>query len=151
MKINDEKPWQTSKGQQAVEDVILAKGFIRDIGGPGKVVSIISQAADRLREYFPHFREPKKQWTERRLWEWWNGQSELVRHWQMMEMYQAAERAKEERLLIAEARRKHAEFIAKTTHLAEFLERQDSSFHRPQIEALRSMGGGVRGPGTQGE
>jgi len=145
MKINNEKPWQISKGQKTMDDVLLAKGFIRDIGGPGKVTAIIGKACDFLQKAFPHHKEPKKQWTERRLWEWWNEQSELVRHWQMMELYRAAEKAKEERRLIAEARRDHAEFIAKTVAFRSLLERTDADFFGPEIEGL----GGVMGRGDR--
>jgi hypothetical protein len=151
MKIYDEKPWHISKGQKSMEDVVQAQGFIRDIGGPGKVGAMIGNACDYLTKLFPHQGEPRKQWTERRLWEWWCNRSDVVRHWQMMELYRAAEIKKQERQLLEAARREHAEFIAKTANLAALLEHQDEAFNSPQIEALRSMGCRVRGAGTKGE
>lgn len=146
------KPWQISKGQKTMDDVMQAKDFIRDIGGPEKKVSaIIGQAAYCLKQMFPHHGEPRKQWTERRLWEWWNKQSELVRHWQMVELYRAAEAKKQERELLEAARRSHAEFIARTARLAALLEYQDSDFNRDQIAALREQNGRMGRPGNQGD
>jgi hypothetical protein len=148
MKIYNEKPWQISKGHKSMEDVIQAQGFIRDIGGPAKVGAMIGNACDCLKRLFPHHGEPKKQWTERRLWEWWNNRSDVVRHWQMMELYRAAEIKKQERQLLADARRDHAEFLEKTARLRSLLERSDEDFHRPDIEGLGRIVGGMDRPGN---
>lgn len=149
MQIYNEKPWKTDKGQRSMEDVVQAQDFIRDIGGTGKVSAVIGRAADFLKKHFPHEGEPRKQWTERRLWEWWNNRSEVVRHWQMMELYRAAETAKQERALLDAARRDHAQFIAKTARLAALLERQDEDFFSDQIEGLRRQGGRMGRPGDR--
>lgn len=151
MQINNEKPWKNEQGQKSVEDVIQAQHFIRDIGGPGKVGAMISIASEYLNKLFPHVGEPRKQWTERRLWEWRNGRSDLVRHWQMMEMYQAAESKKQERKLLEAARREHALFIAKTTRLAALLEHTDTDFYCDQVEALREQSSRMGGPRVEGE
>jgi hypothetical protein len=151
MKIYDEKPWHISKGQKSMEDVVQAQGFIRDIGGPGKVGAMIGNACDYLTKLFPHQGEPRKQWTERRLWEWWCNRSDVVRHWQMVELYRAAEIKKQERQLLEAARREHAEFIEKTTRLRSLLERQDEDFYRPQIEGLGGVMGRVDRPRAKGE
>lgn len=151
MKVYNEKPWQIDKGQKTMDDALQAQGYIRDIGGPGRPTVIISIAAEVLDKLFPHKDEPKKQWTERRLWEWWSNRSDVVRHWQMCELHRAAETKKQERVLIDAARREHAEFIARTTRLAEMLERQDEAFHSAQIEGLRRQSCRVDRSGNQGE
>lgn len=143
MKVYNEKPWQIDKGQKTMDDALQAQGYIRDIGGPGRPTVIISIAAEVLDKLFPHKDEPKKQWTERRLWEWWSNRSDVVRHWQMCELHRAAETKKQERVLLEAARREYADFIRKTARLAEMLEHQDKAFHGPQIDALRGSMGGV--------
>lgn len=147
MKIYSKKPWQADEGQKSmevtIEDVEQVRGFIRDIGGPAKPGAMVGKTADFLKKLFPHTGEPRKQWTERRLWDWWTGRSDLVRHWQMVEMFRAAELKKQERELLEAARREHAEFVAKTTNLRAFLERTDPAFHRDEIERLGQFARGV--------
>lgn len=125
-----------------MSDVLLARSLVVDIGGGGRINEIIYSAFKKLQRMFPHEDEPHRRWTEKRLKSWWYRESENVMHWQMVELYQAAAKAKEERELLAAARREHAEFIAKTARLRSLLEHQDEAFHRTQIEGLGgSMGG----------
>ena len=69
----------------------------------------------------------------------------------MVELYEAAKRAKEDRELIAAARREHAEFIQKTARLAAMLEYQDTDFHCNQVEAIRGQSSRVDSSGNQGD
>lgn len=151
MKIYNRKLRELYKGKTVMEDVVLARGLIKDIGGTVKVAAMIGNACDLLRSYFPHDGEPRKQWTERRLWAWWSQTTDVVRHWQMVELYEVAAKTKEERELIAAARREHAEFMAKTARIASILEHQDEDFHRDQIAGIRQQSGRMGRAGTQGE
>jgi hypothetical protein len=109
---------ETKNGKcKNMSDVATANYLIRSIGGGGRVSDMFFEAAAILRKLFPHKGEPKKQWTERRLKAWWNNETDVVRHWQMMELYAAAEAAKEERELLRAAKRDHAEFIEKTARI----------------------------------
>lgn len=101
----------------SVDDVTQVKILIRAIGGGGRVNDFIYSTFKVMSRLFPHEGEPRKQWTERRLKAWWNQETDVVRHWQMMELFQAAEAAKDERELLKAARRDHAEFIAKTQRI----------------------------------
>jgi len=118
---------QKAKRKEAMSDVALARSLVRDIGGPGRVNEVLYAAYRRLRKMFPHEHDDLSQWTETRLRGWWYGTSKHVYHWQMVELFQAAAKAKEERELIAAARREHAEFIKKTSNLAALLERSDAA------------------------
>lgn len=139
------------EGRTEMSDVLLARRLVEDIGGRGRVSETLYEAYKTLRRMFPHTEEPHKQWTERRLKSWWNRESENVMHWQMLELYQAAAKRKEERALLAEARREHAEFIAKTAHLRALLEHADEAFHSHQIEGMGGIVGGMDMPGNKGD
>jgi hypothetical protein len=109
---------KSKKGKcRQMSDVATANYLVRSIGGGGRVGDFLHTASKELRRLFPHAGERKKQWTERRLKSWWNAESDVVRHWQMMELYEAAETVKSERELLKAARREHAEFIEKTAHI----------------------------------
>jgi hypothetical protein len=139
------------EGQKRMSDVLLARTLLADIGGKGRVSDMIYSAYTKLQKLFPHDDEPHKQWSERRLKAWWNRETENVMHWQMVELFQAAAKAKEERELIEAARREHAEFIQKTTAIAAILERTDQAFHSDQIAALRQQSRGMGRPGNRGD
>src|SRR5215217_8161983 len=96
-----------------MSDVALAKDLVKSIGGGGRVGDFLHAAAKELRDFFPHKGEPRMQWTERRLKSWWNNETDVVRHWQMMELYHAAKIVNDEKALLKQAKRKHAEFIEK--------------------------------------
>lgn len=127
---------QKAKRKEAMSDVALARSLVRDIGGPGRVNEVLYAAYRRLRKMFPHEHDDLNQWTETRLRGWWYGTSKHVYHWQMCELYKAAAKAKEERELIAAARREHAEFIKKTTRIAQMLERQNAGVDRSYFEEV---------------
>jgi hypothetical protein len=139
---NDHKKaddYQEHKGTKAMTDVVLARSLVQDIGGPGRVNEVIYAAYKRLSKMFPHAQDHHNRWSEHRLRNWWYGRSTSVQHFQMVELYQAASKAKEERALLAAARREHAQFIAKTARIAALLEHQDEAFHSAQIAALRGQ------------
>lgn len=147
MEINSEYTNENAEQKQkdgrvkAMSDVVLARSLVQDIGGPGRVNEVLYAAYKRLQKMFPHDGDAHNRWTENRLKAWWYGQNERVYHFQMVELYKAAAKAKEERELLARARREHAEFVAKTARLAALIEHQDEAFHRASIDALRgSMG-----------
>ncbi|OMQ42042.1 hypothetical protein [Ensifer sp. 1H6] len=113
-----------------MSDVATANYLIRSIGGGGRVGDILFEAAGILKKLFPHKGDPKKQWTERRLKAWWNNETDVVRHWQMMELYAAAEAVKDENELLRAARREHADFIEKTSRIRALAELAETDGHR---------------------
>jgi hypothetical protein len=123
MEFSTRKPDKKKQGKQMfasglrTDDVTQVKFLIRAIGGDGRVNDFIFRAFKVMDELFPHKGDPRKQWTERRLKAWWNKETDVVRHWQMMELFEASEAVKNERVLLRAARREHAEFIAKTTRI----------------------------------
>ena len=132
------------EGQVEMSDVLLARALVRDIGGRDNPIGVmLYEAFKKLRKMFPHDEEPHKQWTERRLKGWWNRESQNVMHWQMCEMYAAASKAKEERALVAAARKEHAEFIEKTARLRALLEHTDEAFFGDQIEGMERQFGQI--------
>jgi hypothetical protein len=145
--IMEKSPTNTEKH---MSDVAMASSYISDIGGQGSVKAILGRAYARLIKMFPHEEEPDKQWTERRIRAFWAEEAAIVEFREMLELHQAAERAKAERELLAAARKEHAAFIEKTASLRALLERQDEDFYRPQIEGLRSVSSGVDRTGTEG-
>lgn len=134
--------------RKQMSDVATANYLVRSIGGGGRVCDFIYHACEKLNEMFPHNGDASKQWTQRRLRGWWNNDSDKVLHWQMVELYEAAAKAKEESELIQAARRDHADFIAKTARIAALLEHQDEDFHRDQIAGIRQQSSRMGGPGN---
>lgn len=129
--------------EKQMSDVAMASSYIADIGGQGSVKSMLSRAYNRLVDMFPHHHDPHNQWTERRIRAFWAREAATVQFREMLELHQAAEKAKAERELLAAARKEHAAFIEKTARLRALLEHQDEAFHRPQIEGLGGVAGGV--------
>lgn len=122
---------KTKQGKcKHMDDVATANYLIRSIGGGGRIGNMFFEAAATLQKLFPHNGDPKKQWTERRLKAWWNNETDVVRHWQMMELYAAAEAAKEERALLRAAKRDHAEFIEKTARIRALAQLEATADHR---------------------
>lgn len=62
---------------------------------------------------------------------------------EMVELHRAANEAKAERTLLAQARKQHADFIEKTASMRALLEHQDEDFHGPEIARLRGVSRGV--------
>lgn len=107
------------KGDQVI-DVTTANFLVEQIGGKRRVKEMIYSAFRELNKRFPHKEDPQNRWTERRLRSWWNGESQIVRHFQMLELYETAE-------AIRRARDEHAEFRAKTARLRQMAELRAAS------------------------
>lgn len=138
------------KQMSEVADVTMASNYVGKIGGAGQVAVILQRAYDKLSAMFPHRDSPERQWTERRVRAFWNKEAATVQFREMVELHRAAEAAIAERQMLAEARKEHAAFIEKTASLRALLERQDEDFHRPQIEGLGRVPGGMDRSGTEG-
>lgn len=124
---NPGEPEQRKQGKcKQMSDVATANYLIQAIGGGGKVNAFLYAAYETLNRLFPHQGEPEKQWTLRRLRAWWNNETDVVRHWQMLELYQAAEHVNSQRDLLEKARKEHADFIEKTARIAALLERSEA-------------------------
>lgn len=132
-----------STGKKQMSDVALARSYVADIGGAGKVQTILYAAYSQLVRMFPHEEEPKWQWTERRVRSFWNQEAAYVEFREMRELHAAAAKAKEERELLQQARKEHAAFIEKTASYRALLERSDPDFHCVEIERLGGLGGGM--------
>lgn len=141
-------PAGTDKKQMS--DVALARSFIADIGGSGRVKAILGNAYDRLVSMFPHKDEPEWQWTERRVRSFWNCEAAYVEFREMRELHAAAAKAKEERELLQKARKEHAAFIEKTASIRSLLERTDPAFFSLEIERLGGRSSRMDLPGNCG-
>lgn len=112
----DENPVSTGSLKQGKErhmsDVAVANFLVEQIGGKRRVNEMIYAAWRELSKRFPHRDDPENKWTERRLRGWWNNESQTVKHFQMMELYETAE-------ALRKLRDEHAEFRAKTARLRE--------------------------------
>lgn len=95
-----------AKSEQ-MDDVATANFLIEEIGGKRHIGDMLRTACRELRSRFPHRADPENQWTERRLRGWWNKESRIVKHFQMVELYVTAEE-------LRAARKDHAEYRAKT-------------------------------------
>lgn len=93
-----------------MSDVATANFLVEEIGARRHVGDMLRTACRELRERFPHRDDPENQWTERRLRGWWNKESRIVQHFQMVELYETAE-------ALRKARDSHAEYKAKTERL----------------------------------
>jgi hypothetical protein len=99
-----------------MDDVATANFLITEIAhGKRHVGDMLHTAWKELNRRSPHRDEPEKRWTERRLRGWWNRESQIVRHFQMVELFEAAEALKR-------ARDEHAEYRAKTARLRQMAE-----------------------------
>lgn len=98
--------------ERRMSDVAVANFLVEQIGGKRRVNEMLYAAWRELSNRFPHRDDPENRWTERRLRGWWNNESQTVRHFQMMELYEAAE-------AVRKLRDEHAEFRAKTARLRE--------------------------------
>jgi hypothetical protein len=71
---------------------------------------MLRSAWKELSKKFPHREDPENKWTERRLRGWWNNESSIVKHFQMVELYETAD-------ALRKARDQHAEFLEKTANI----------------------------------
>lgn len=136
---------------QQMSDVAMAHDYVAAIGGKGSVKTVLARAFDALIKAFPHEEDPDNQWTERRVKSFWWREAATVQFREMLELHRTAEKAKNERELLQIARKEHAAFVEKTASLRALLERQDEDFHRPEIERLGGMGGGMDRTRNRGE
>lgn len=114
------------KGDQ-MSDVATANFLIEEIGGKRRVNEMIHSAFRELSKRFPHREDPHNRWTERRIRGWWNRESEVVRHFQMIELFETAE-------ALRAARKEHAEYIAKTARLRQMAQLRAKGGHRDLAE-----------------
>lgn len=99
-----------------MSDVATANFLVEQIGGSRHVGAMLHTAWKELNKRFPHRDDPENRWTENRLKAWRYNESNIVKHHQMVELFETAE-------ALRAARNEHAEYIAKTKRirrLAEF-------------------------------
>jgi hypothetical protein len=125
-----------TEDRKQMSDVAMARDYVADIGGRGSVKAMLGNAYQRLTDMFP-----RSGWTERRVRAFWNMDAAGVRFSEMLELHKAAEKAKAEQALIAQARKDHAAFIAKTAAIRAFLEHQDEDFSRSSVAGLGRVSG----------
>ena len=119
-------PGNSGKLKQGVSkqmsDVALANSLIEEIGARRHIGDMFRSACRELRARFPHREDPENQWTERRLRGWWNNESKIVKHFQMVELYETAE-------ALRNARDSHAEYKAKTERLRQMAKLRSSALN----------------------
>lgn len=115
---------QDHKGKMS--DVSTANFLIEEIGARRHIGDMFRTACRELRARFPHRDDPENQWTERRLRGWWNNESRVVKHFQMVELFETAE-------ALRAARNEHADYIAKTAAL-----RQMAQLRKAGVDRARS-------------
>jgi uncharacterized coiled-coil DUF342 family protein len=110
MGISPEDSGKLKQQGKRMSDVATANFLVEQIGGKRRVNEMLHSAWRELSKRFPHKQDPENQWTERRLRGWWNNESQIVKYFQMMELYETAEQ-------LRKARDQHAEFIEKTNRI----------------------------------
>jgi hypothetical protein len=93
-----------------MSDVQTANFLIEEIGARRHIGDMFRTACRELRVRFPHRDDPENQWTERRLRGWWNKESRIVKHFQMVELFETAE-------ALRAAREEHADYRSKTARI----------------------------------
>lgn len=138
-------PGEKEKAEQGIReqmsDVATANFLVEQIGGGRRVNEMFRAACRELSRRFPHRKDPENKWTERRLRGWWNNESQTVRHFQMMELYETAE-------AVRKARDEHAEFKAKTARLREVALLRSAARDCDLAAGEGGMGGRMDLPGT---
>lgn len=114
------------KGEQMC-DVDSANFLVEQIGGKRHLGDMLYTAFKELSRRFPHRDDPENRWTERRLKSWWYRESQTVKHFQMMELFETAE-------AIRAARKEHEEYKAKTANLRRMAQLRASGGNRPVAE-----------------
>lgn len=128
---------------ERMSDVATANFLVEEIGGRRRVNEMLHAAFRELSRRYPHKSDPENQWTERRLRGWWNNESQSVKHFQMMELYEAA-------AAVRKAKDEHSEFKAKTARLREMAFVRAAPRDCDLASRERGMGGGMDLPGTSG-
>lgn len=101
--------------RKQMSDVATANFLVEQIGGRRHIGDMIRTAWKELSKRHPHREDPENKWTERRLKAWRNNESQIVKHFQMMELFETAE-------ALRAARNEHAEYRAKTARLRQMAE-----------------------------
>lgn len=101
--------------RKQMSDVATANFLVEQIGGRRHIGDMIRTAWKELSKRHPHREDPENKWTERRLKAWRNNESQIVKHFQMMELFDTAE-------ALRAARNEHAEYRAKTANLRQMAE-----------------------------
>jgi hypothetical protein len=113
-------------------DLTKARNLIMEIAGHcwrGR-----GDMLDRVHDAIRHL-NPQTKITRRRVRAWFHREAAGVRFHEMIELAQVAQ-AERERRLLQEARRSHADYIARAANMATALTVQDEEFHRAAIEAF---------------
>lgn len=111
--VDSEKLKQGNAKQMS--DVATANYLVEQIGARRHIGDMFRAACRELRSRFPHRDDPENQWTEKRLKAWRYNESNVVRHFQMMELYETAE-------ALRRARDEHAEYKKKTARIRQMAE-----------------------------
>lgn len=96
--------------QKQMSDVATANFLVEQIGGKRHVGDMLHTAWRELSKRFPHREDPENKWTEKRLKSWRYNETNVVKHFQMVELFETAE-------ALRAARNEHAEYIAKTARI----------------------------------
>lgn len=107
--------------EKRMSDVALARKYVGDIGGPGKVKEVLHEAFRALQKRFPHEDDPENRWTERRVRSFWTREAAKVEFREMIELHLTAKARKSEMALLKKAKAEHAEFIARTKAIEDML------------------------------
>ena len=122
-----------------MSDVALAHNLIADIAGHcwnGKG-DMIERAYRAVVKHHP-------QWTRRRrVRALWHREAAGVRYHEMIELAETARKERADREALQEARRDHADYIARTSRLEAMLASTDEAFHRPTLEAMGGIADGM--------
>lgn len=113
--------------RREMSDVATANFLVEEIGARRHIGDMFRTACRELRARFPHRDDPENQWTERRLRGWWNNESRVVKHFQMVELFETAE-------ALREARDAHAEYKAKTERLRQMAQLRSAAVTRTVAE-----------------
>lgn len=103
------------ESSKQMSDVATANFLVEQIGGKRHVGAMLNTAWKELNKRFPHKDDPENKWTENRLKAWRYSESTVVRHSQMVELFETAE-------AMRSARDAHAEYVAKTQRLRQMAE-----------------------------
>lgn len=126
-----------------MSDVALAKNLVAEIAGDcwdGKG-DMLDRVYDAIDKYFREIKQPHG-WTRRRVRAFWHREAAGVRYHEMVELASVVAAVKSERDRQKEARKSHAEFVARTARLATALAVSDQEFHRDAIEMFSRVRGG---------
>lgn len=128
-------------------DGAIAKGLIQEIVGNcwNSQKDMINRAYKALTNKRGVLtKEERNKWTHRRVRSFVGLEAAKIEFREIAEMARVAEFEEQRRQSeLKEARKLHAEYIAKTASIAALLERQDEDFHGDQIAGIRGELGGM--------